>query len=551
MQKDKTSPPAADIATLETDYLIIGAGSSGCVLADRLSASGEHQVTVVEAGGWDSYPWIRIPIGYAKTFVNPKYNWMYQTEPEPELKNRQIYWPRGKVVGGSGAINGLVYIRGQREDFDTWRDAGCEGWGFDDLLPYFKKTEDYYGGATTLHGAGGPIAVSKPADRPELCERIIASATAAGIPRTEDFNGQDDTGATREGAGYYDLTTRKGFRSSSGINMLGRAKKRRNVQVLTHTQAQHLIIEGQRIKGVYALRDGQAVRLLARKEVLLCAGAINTPQLLMASGIGPGAHLQSLGIDVKPDPMQIGQHIGQHLQDHLQCRLVLDCKERLTQNDVLRSWTGRMGIGINYLLRRRGLMTFAAGQVGILFKSDPTLDRPDGQVLQFPFSAPKTGEPLHPFSGFTMTVSQMRPESTGHIALKTPHMRDAPAIHANYLSTETDRQFYLRGIRFVRQVLAQEPMASTLKREYWPGPAVQDDDAVLDYVRGMASTIFHPCGTVRMGRDGPLDSRLKLKGFEGVRVVDASIIPAIPSGNINASCIAIAEKAADMILGST
>lgn len=530
-------------AILETDYLIIGAGTSGCVLADRLSEDGKYQVDVVEAGGSDSYPWLYIPIGYAKTILNPKYNWKYETEPEPELKNRKIYWPRGKVVGGSGAINGLVHIRGQREDYDGWRNEGCPGWGYEDLLPYFKKSEDYFGGASELHGSGGPIAVSAPRDRSILCERVIQSAVAAGLRRNDDFNGEQ-----QEGVGYYDLTTRRGLRSSTGFNMLGRAINRSNVRVHINSPAQRLLIESGRVTGASVLQSGTELKFKARREVLLCLGAVNSPQLLMVSGIGPGEHLRDMGIEVKVDQPDVGQH----LQDHLQCRMVLQTKEPITQNDALRNWTGKLGIGLNYIFRRRGLMTFAAGQVGMMFKSKEELDRPDGQVLQFSFSSPKTGEPTHPFSGFTMTVSQMRPESRGWIALKSPEMTSPPAIHANYLSTPLDRQFYLDGIRFMRKVLAHEPLAGSLSAEYWPGAGVVSDEAVMDYVRGMAGSIFHPCGTVRMGnaKSAPVEPSLCFKGLEGLRVVDASIIPSIPSGNINAICIALAEKGADMILKS-
>lgn len=524
----------------EADFIIVGAGSAGSLLADRLSADGRHKVLLLEAGGPDSYPWLKVPIGYAKTFINPRYNWMYQTEPEPELKGRSIYWPRGKVLGGSGAINGLVYARGDRHDYDGWQ---LPGWSFDEVLPFFKKHEDYYGGATALHGAGGEIHVAKPKDKPELCEMIIASAEAAGLKRNDDFNGPD-----LEGVGYYDLTTRNGIRSSSGSEMLKRARSRPNLQVLTHSQATRLIFaeDGRRVIGVEAVRNNETLRCTARREVILTLGSVNTPQLLMVSGIGPAATLKAMGIEVYHD----SAGVGQNLQDHLQCRLVWRANRKITQNDVLRSMWGKLGIGLNYILRRRGLMTFAAGQVGAFFRSRPGMDRVDGQMLQFSFSAPKTGEPLHDFSGFTTTVSQLRPESRGHIALASPDMRDAPKIHANYLTTQVDRDFYIDALGFVRSIFAQEPMASELHSEYWPGPQISGRDEILDYVRGMASTIFHPCGTVRMGveEDAPLTPDLLLRGVEGLRIADASVIPAIPSGNINAPVLMIAERAAAKIL---
>lgn len=521
------------------DFVVIGAGSAGSLLADRLSADGRSTVLLIEAGGPDNYPWLKVPIGYAKTFINPRYNWMYETEPEAELNGRRIYWPRGKVLGGSGAINGLVYVRGDRKDYDDWQ---VPGWSFDEVLPYFKLHEDYHGGANAWHGAGGEIAVSQPKDKSELCEMIIASARAAGLERNDDFNG-----ARQDGVGYYDLTTRNGIRSSSGSEMLRRAKKRPNLQVLTNTQATRLLFDeaGRRVVGVEAVRDGQTVRIGAGRETILTLGAINTPQLLLVSGVGPAASLRDMGIDVRADMAGIGQN----LQDHLQCRMVLRVNRKITQNDVLRSVWGKLGIGLDYILRRRGLMTFAAGQVGAFFRSRPGLDRADGQLLQFPFSAPKTGEPLHDFSGFTTTVSQLRPESRGEIALATADMRDAPKIRANYLSTETDRNFYVDALGILRDIFAKEPMASELHSEYWPGPQVATRDELLAYVRGMSSTIFHPCGTVRMGADdaASLTPDLKLRGVEGVRVADASAFPAVISGNINAPTLMLAERAAEWI----
>lgn len=530
---------------MEADYVIVGAGSAGALLADRLSADGRARVVLLEAGGKDGWIWLKVPVGYAKTFLNPRYNWMYESEPEPELNDRKVYWPRGKVLGGSGAINGLVYMRGTARDYDDW---GVSGWRWDDVLPAFRKHEDYLAGEADpagLHGTGGEIAVSKPKDRPELCEALIASGIAAGLERNDDFNGASD-----EGIGYYDLTTRKGWRSSSGSEMLRRARRRPNLTVLTRAQATRLLFEGEgnQVTGVEFVQNGATHKVTARRETLLCAGAVNTPQLLMVSGIGPAAPLQAQGIKVRVDM----HGIGQNLQDHLQCRMVLKTHHRITQNDVLRSMWGKLGIGLDYLFRRRGLMTFAAGQVGAIYRSRPDLDRADGQMLQFPFSSSRTGEPLHPFSGFTVTLSQMRPESRGEIALASANIRDAPLIRPNYLQTETDRRFFVDSIRFAREILAQEPMASELAAEYWPGPDVQSDDELLAYLREMASTIFHPCGTVRMGDDSgaPLTPDLRLRGVGGVRVVDASVMPRITSGNINAPVLMIAERAAEMILRS-
>ena len=541
--KDAHMPNSSDRTC---DYLIIGSGSAGSLLADRLSQDPRNQVIVLEAGGWDRNPWMRVPIGYAKTFADVSCNWMYETGPQAHLDNRKIYWPRGKVIGGTGAINGLVYIRGQDEDFDGWRDDhGCTGWGASDLRPYFLKSEDYYGPCSPYHGKGGPIAVSRPRDRLELCDLLIASAAAAGLPENDDFNG-----ASQLGAGYYDLMTRNARRSSTGTEMLHKAKSRKNVTIHVNTVAMRLLFseDGAHVTGVLARHDGRDVRYSARREVLVCAGAVNSPQLLMLSGIGPGAHLAQMGIDTRLDH----PGIGANLQDHAQCRLVYEAKGMRTQNDVFRSPFGRVLSAMNYIFRRRGLMTFAAGQAGIFFKSRPGLDRPDGQVHQFSYSTPKPGAPLHAFSGFTLTVTQLRPASRGEIRLRSPRFDDAPLISPNYLSCQGDRDFYLRAIRFVRDIMARQPIAGVIKQEYWPGADIQSDDEIASYVRGMAASIFHPCGTVAMGRSkhAPLSADLKLKGMAGVRVVDASVFPAITSGNTNAPVVAAAEKAADLILNS-
>lgn len=525
----------------EYDFIIIGAGTSGSVLAERLSANGRFDVLVLEAGGMDSNPWIHVPIGYAKTLINKSLTWGYRTKPQKNLNGRDVFWPRGKVVGGSAAINGLIYIRGLPSDYDAWEKLGCEGWGWKNVEPYFRRSERFVGEGFPEYGKDGAVTITPHKGKLPLSQFFIEAAQKLGLPRNDGFNG-----VSQEGAGYYHRTVDGWRRAYSGRNYLHPALKRSNIKLEVNALAERVIVENRRICGVTYQQNGQKHTVRARKEVILSGGAINTPQLLMCSGIGPAADLEALGIQVVLDQPEIGKN----LQDHLQCRMVFKVKRGFTLNAQMRNPLRIMKIGLDYIFGKRGPLTYAAGQAGAFFKTDPHLNEPDGQIYQFPFSSGQTGEPLHPFSGFTVTVTQSRPQSRGTLTLKSADITVAPDIDPNYLSHETDKAFFMKGLRMVRSISQTAPLKQEITEEYWPGNKVQTDEDWMNYLRSMAGSIFHPCGTVRMGGDkhAPLNAALELQGLEGGRVVDASVIPQIASGNINAACMMIAHKAADLIL---
>jgi choline dehydrogenase len=523
------------------DYVIVGAGSAGCVLANRLSADPRNRVLLIEAGGRDSNPWIHIPIGYGKLFKDPSVNWLYQTTPQRELNGRRIAQPRGKVLGGSSSINGLVYIRGQREDFDHWRALGNIGWGFDDVLPYFIKAEDQARGADEWHGAGGPMPVSDQRAPHALCDAFIDAAEQAGHPRNPDFNG-----ASQEGAGYYQTTSRRGLRVSSAVAYLKPARDRSNLTVVSRAHVTRLIVEDARVVGVEWRRAGATESARAEGEVILSAGAIGTPQLLQLSGIGPAALLREHGIDV----VHASEGVGANLQDHLQVRMVLKAAQPITLNDTMLSWMGKLGAGLDFALRRKGPLTVSAGYAGAFLRSDRTLDRPDVQVHFITFSTAAMGDSLHPFSGFTASSCQLRPESRGTLKIVSADPFEAPAIDPNYLATEGDRQANVAGLKALRAIMRQDAIAPMIESELEPGEPCADDAALLAYCRERGSSIYHPTCTARMGTDdgAVVDPRLRLNGLAGLRIVDGSIMPAVLSGNTHAGIVMIAEKAADMIL---
>jgi choline dehydrogenase len=521
------------------DYVVVGAGSAGCVLAARLTESGRHSVLLLEAGPEDRHIWIHIPLGYGKLFVNPRVNWMYESEPEPELGGRRIPQPRGKVLGGSSSINGLVYIRGQKEDFDHWRQLGNTGWSYDDVLPYFRRAEDQERGADEHHGTGGPLAVSDQRQTHELCEAFIDAADSVGIPRTCDFNG-----ATQEGAGYYQMTARNGRRCSTARGYLRPARKRSNLRVETEALSSRLLFEGRRAVGVEFLQRGATRIARARREVILAAGAIASPQLLQLSGLGPAALLKEHGIPVIADIP-----IGDGLQDHFQIRMVYRCRKACTLNDDLGSLRRKVGMGLRYALWRKGPLAVSAGYAGAFFKTDERLATPDIQSHFILFSTDKMGTALHPWSGFTASVCQLRPESRGSVRIKSADPRQPPAIRPNYMSDELDRRTVVAGLRRLREIMQARPLEPFVAAEAEPGPAVADDAALLQYARDRGSTIYHPTCTCRMGGDAGaiVDERLRLRGFESLRVVDGSIMPSVVSGNTNAAIVMIAEKGSDMI----
>ncbi|MBP5859043.1 choline dehydrogenase [Marivibrio halodurans] len=528
------------MSDLEADYVVIGAGSAGCVLANRLSEDPSVSVILLEAGGRDTNPWIHVPVGYFKTMHNPSVDWCFKTEPDPGLNGRRLEWPRGKVLGGSSSLNGLLYVRGQKEDYERWRQMGNAGWSWDDVLPLFKRAEDQERGEDDYHGVGGPLTVSNMRLSRPICDAWVAAAQNAGYPFNSDYNGPE-----QEGVGYFQLTTRRGRRCSAAVAYLRPIRDRANLRIVTRARTRHIVIEDGRATGV-AFRDGAGRDRVARvrREAILSAGSIGSPHILMHSGIGEGAHLKSHGIDVLVDRPAVGRN----LQDHLQARLVLKCNEP-TLNDEVRSLYNQMRIGLKYLMFRSGPMTMAASLATGFLRTGPQVETPDIQFHIQPWSADSPGEGVHPFSAFTMSVCQLRPESRGEIRLKDSDPESYPTISPNYLATETDRRTIVEGVKIARRIAELPPLAGKIREEFRPGPDVRTDEALLDWVRNSATTIYHPTGTCRMGVDegAVVDPRLRVRGVANLRIADCSIMPEIVSGNTNAPAIMIGEKASDLI----
>ena len=527
---------------MEFDFVIVGAGSAGCALAHRLSADGRFSVAVIEAGGRDVSPWIHIPVGYFKTMGNPALDWCYRTEPDPGLNGRSIPWPRGKVLGGSSSINGLLYVRGQKQDFEHWRQLGNVGWAWDDVLPLFRRAERWEGAPDPLRGQDGPLSVAPTRLTRQIVDAWIEAAQQAGYRRAADYNGED-----QEGVGYFQQTCRNGRRCSAAVAYLNPARRRDNLKIVTGALVEGLTFEDRRASGIRLRRGERSETVTARREVVLSAGAIGSPQILMTSGIGPADKLQPHGIPVR----HALAGVGEDLQDHLQARPVFKCAvptiNTETDNLLKQAW-----IGLRYLLTRSGPMTMAASLGTGFLKTRPELETPDIQFHIQPFSADHPSEGPHRFSAFTASVLQLRPESRGRIALTSADMRDHPAIHPNYLATRTDCDTLVRGIRIARTIAAHPPLKDLITEEHAPGPDIahDDDEAILHWARDTATTIYHPTGTCRMGLDegAVVDPRLRVRGLDGLRVADASIMPVITSGNTNAPAIMIGEKASDMIL---
>ena len=523
------------------DFIIVGAGSAGCVLANRLSGKPRSRVLLLEAGGSDRNPWIHIPVGYFKTMHNPATDWCYKTEPDEGIAGRSLQWPRGKVLGGSSALNGLLYVRGQAEDYDRWQALGNKGWSYKDVLPYFRRSEDQERGADVYHGIGGPLKVSDLRLRRPIAQYFIDAAQQVGIPLNEDYNG-----AGQEGVAYFQQTAYKGLRWSTAKGFLRPARKRPNLTVVTRAQATRILLENKRAVGVEYLESGvtHVARARARGEVILAAGAINSPQLLQVSGIGPGDVLSRAGVAVAHEL----PGVGRNLQDHLQVRLVFKTNQR-TLNDEVNSLAKRFWVGLKYLLTRTGPLTLAASQVAVFTRSNPSVDRPDIQFHMQPLSADKPGDGAHKFSAFTSSVCQLRPHSRGSIAIRSADPLEYPAIHPNYLSDERDCRVAVDAIKAARRIAAADALAPHIVGEHVPGDAYRTDEQLLEAARRYSQTIYHPVGTCKMGRDdmAVVDDRLRVRGLEALRVVDASIMPEIVSGNTNAPTIMIAEKAADMI----
>ncbi len=523
------------------DYVVIGAGSAGCVLANRLSADGTTSVALLEAGGRDLNPWIHVPVGYFKTIHNPSTDWCYQTEPDPGLNGRSLKWPRGKVLGGSSSINGLLYVRGQHQDYDRWAEIGCQGWSYDDVLPYFMRAENQSRGASEYHGVDGPLRVSDMSFKRPICDDFINGVAELGTPINEDINGE-----SQEGVGYFQLTAHKGRRCSTAVAYLKGAKSRPNLHIITHAMVKKIEFEQQRAKQVLIERRGQATRIEAREEIILCAGAIGSPQILQVSGIGDGSHLQSLGVDVIVDSPEVGQN----LQDHLQIRAVYKTHKPVTLNDELSNPLQKAKAGLQYLVNRTGPLSMAASQVYAFCRTRLANKRPDIQYHFQPLSADSPGEGLHPFSAITASVCQLRPESRGSVMADSPDANAHPKIIANYLSTDLDCKTAIEAVRFTRSIMATTAMKDHIAEELLPDSAATTDEQLLEQARNIANTIYHPTSTCRMGADlrAVVDPQLRVNGVENLRVVDASIMPEIVSGNTNAPTIMIAERAADLIL---
>ena len=525
----------------EYDYIVIGAGSAGCVMANRLSADPRNRVLLLEAGGRDNYHWIHIPVGYLYCIGNPRTDWGFHTEPEPGLNGRALMYPRGRVLGGCSSINGMIYMRGQAADYDQWRQMGCTGWGWDDVLPLFKAQEDFYRGASETHGTGGEWRVETARVRWQVLDAFLDAAEQAGIPRTADFNSGDN-----EGGGYFDVNQRSGIRWNTSKAFLRPAANRPNLRVLTGAQAERLIIEGGEVKGVIFHHQGQRIEARAARETVLSAGAIGSPHLLELSGIGQGAALQAAGIT----PLVEVPGVGANLQDHLQLRLVYKVTGVPTLNEKASSLWGKAAIGLEYLLKRSGPMAMAPSQVGIFTKSGPDKATANLEFHVQPVSLDKFGDPVHPFPAMTASVCNLRPESRGSVHAKSPDFRAHPAIRPNYLATEGDREVAVRSIRIARRIAAQPAFARFDPQEFKPGPSFESHDDLIKAAGDIGTTIFHPVGTCRMGADeaSVVDPRLRFRALGRLRIADASVMPTITSGNTNSPTIMIAEKAARMML---
>ena len=530
------------------DFIIVGAGSAGCVLANRLTESGRFRVLLLEAGGSDRNFWVQMPIGYGKTFYHPELNWRYMSEPVRGLDDRETYWPRGRVLGGSSSINAMVFIRGQHQDYDSWEALGNPGWGWASIGPLFQKMEDNTAGANEFRGSGGPLSVSDiSVSAHPTCNDFIAACEAVGLPRNADFNG-----ATQEGAGLYQNNTRRGVRASAAAAFLRPAMRRANLTVVTHAQATRIVFDGRKATGIEYRVAGRSVTARAEREVIISAGAINSPQLLQLSGVGPAKLCAAHGIPV----VHALARVGENLQDHL-CFDHIYRASRPTLNSVLRPWWGRLMVGARYLATRTGPLSLSVNQAGGFFRSDPSRTRPNLQLYFSPLSYRRSTPGKRqlmlpdPEPGFLLSVSNCHPRSRGHVRLRSADPHVAPAIQPDYLSAREDVEELIDGSLMLRRIAAAAPLAAIIDRELQPGPAVASRADIEADLRGRAGSVFHASGTCRMGPDpvaDVVDARLRVHGVGGLRVVDASIFPLLPSGNINAPAMMTGWKGADLIL---
>lgn len=528
------------------DFIVTGAGSAGCAVAGRLSEDGRFRVLLLEAGPRDTYPWIHIPLGYHKTYVNPRVNWMFDSEPEIELNNRVMYQPRGKVLGGTSSINGMVYMRGNAADYDEWRQRGCEGWDYDSVLPYFKRAEDQERGENEFHGVGGPLKVSDHRWKPPLAQAMHDAAVQAGIPANPDFNG-----ATQEGVGYYQTTIGKARRWSSAKAYLSDARQRRNLSIATEAHATRLLIEGGRAVGVeYRTRAGLQVAR-ARREVIVSGGVYGSPQLLMLSGLGPAAHLNQHGIPVVRDM----PGVGSHLHDHFNTYVAYRCTRPQTMNDLANSLPRSILAAAQYAMGRTGPLSAMGLFVGALVRSDRRLERPDLQINMFAWAIKdrsRHGIVPQPFSAFSLSPVHLRPDGRGTVRLKSPDPLAAPEIRFNFLKSSYDYEALIQGMRICREIASQPALQPYVVEEVLPGPQITGEAELKADIRARGVSNLHPVGTCRMGHetDSVVDAQLRVHGVAGLRVADASIMPVIVAGNTNAPSIMIGEKASDLIRGN-